>query len=67
MYAVDLMGDAGRTEPGRVPFKNAGDLTTWLDSLLDGLGLARTDLCGHSYGAWIAVTWAARPHRRIAT
>lgn len=65
VYAVDLMGDAGRTERRGTPFRNAGDLTTWLDSLLDGLGLARTDLCGHSYGAWIAVTYALHVPQRV--
>ena len=65
VYAVDLMGDAGRSESRGAPFKNADDLTTWLESLLDGLGLDRTDLCGHSYGAWIAVTYALHAPQRV--
>ncbi|MEV8087484.1 alpha/beta fold hydrolase [Streptomyces nigra] len=65
VYAVDLMADAGRSERRGAPFKNTDDLTTWLDSLLDGLGLDRTDLCGHSYGAWIAVTYALHAPQRV--
>ncbi|MEU6532243.1 alpha/beta hydrolase [Streptomyces sp. NPDC046928] len=65
VYAVDLMGDAGRTERRGTPLKNADDMMVWLDALLDGLGLAHTDLCGHSYGAWLAATYALHAPRRV--
>ncbi|WP_405614083.1 alpha/beta fold hydrolase [Streptomyces sp. NBC_00076] len=65
LYAVDLIGAPGRSAPA--PDRQArtvADLTTWLDALLKGLGLAETDLGGHSYGAWIALHYALRaPHR----
>ncbi|MFJ9743306.1 alpha/beta fold hydrolase [Streptomyces sp. NPDC101166] len=65
VYAVDLVGDAGRTERQGAPLKNADDLTAWLDALLDGLQLARTHLCGHSYGAWLAVRYALHAPQRV--
>ncbi|MFG2267846.1 alpha/beta fold hydrolase [Streptomyces sp. NPDC048720] len=65
VHAVDLMGDAGRTERHGTPLRDAGDLTAWLGALLDGLGLARTHLCGHSYGAWQAVRYALHAPQRI--
>ncbi|MGY0021261.1 alpha/beta fold hydrolase [Streptomyces sp. cg35] len=65
VHAVDLLGDAGRTERRGTPLKNADDLTAWLDALLDGLGLARTHLCGHSYGAWLAVRYALQAPQRV--
>ncbi|WP_078954056.1 alpha/beta fold hydrolase [Streptomyces globisporus] len=65
VHAVDLMGDAGRTERQGAPLRNADDLTAWLDALLDGLGLARTHLCGHSYGAWLAARYAAHAPSRV--
>ncbi|MFF3490039.1 alpha/beta fold hydrolase [Streptomyces sp. NPDC002795] len=65
IHAVDLLGDAGRTQRGGTPLKNADDLTAWLDALLYGLGLTRTHLCGHSYGAWLAVKYALRAPRRV--
>ncbi|MCO4699576.1 alpha/beta fold hydrolase [Streptomyces sp. RO-S4] len=65
VYAVDLLGDAGRTERRGTPLKGADDLTAWLDTLLDGLGLTRTHLCGHSYGAWLAATYAVRAPQRV--
>ncbi|MET9333381.1 alpha/beta fold hydrolase [Streptomyces cellulosae] len=65
VHAVDLLGDAGRTERRGVPLKGADDLTAWLDALLDGLGLTRTHLCGHSYGAWLAARYALHAPRRV--
>ncbi|MFD7765322.1 alpha/beta fold hydrolase [Streptomyces sp. NPDC059787] len=65
VHAVDLLGDAGRTERRGTPLKNADDLTAWLDALLDGLGLDRTHLCGHSYGAWMAVGYALHAPQRV--
>ncbi|WP_329467135.1 alpha/beta fold hydrolase [Streptomyces sp. NBC_01431] len=65
VHAVDLLGDAGRTQRGGTPLKRADDLTAWLDALLDGLGLARTHLCGHSYGACLAVKYALHAPQRI--
>ncbi|MGC0375740.1 alpha/beta fold hydrolase [Streptomyces sp. SAI-229] len=65
VHAVDLLGDAGRTERRGAPLRNADDLTAWLDALLDGLGLARTHLCGHSYGAWLAVGYALHAPQRV--
>ncbi|MFE0790350.1 alpha/beta fold hydrolase [Streptomyces mutabilis] len=66
IHAVDILGDAGRTDRnGDTPLKTADDLTAWLDSLLDELGLTRTHLCGHSYGAWLAVKYALHAPRRV--
>ncbi|MFK4111174.1 alpha/beta fold hydrolase [Streptomyces sp. NPDC002176] len=65
VHAVDLLGDAGRTERRGTPLRGADDLTAWLDALLDGLGLARAHLCGHSYGAWLAVKYALHAPRRV--
>ncbi|NBE52547.1 alpha/beta fold hydrolase [Streptomyces boluensis] len=64
IYAPDLMGDFGRSVPGGAPLRGADDLTAWLDSLLDALGLEGARFCGHSYGAWIALKYALHaPHR----
>ncbi|MEU8953701.1 alpha/beta hydrolase [Streptomyces sp. NPDC048518] len=64
VYAVDLLGDAGRTRHQGVALKSAADLTAWLDALLDQLALDRTHLCGHSYGAWLAATYALHAPQR---
>ncbi|MBV2155910.1 alpha/beta fold hydrolase [Kitasatospora sp. SUK 42] len=65
VLAVDLIGDPGRsvhdgTPPGGVP-----GLLGWLDAVLDRLDLPEADLCGHSYGAWIALEYALHAPTRI--
>ncbi|MFF2330356.1 MULTISPECIES: alpha/beta fold hydrolase [unclassified Streptomyces] len=64
VHAVDLIGDPGRSVAGDRAIRTVADLTTWLDAVLDGMGADRTALCGHSYGAWIALQYALHaPHR----
>ena len=64
VYAVDLIVDAGRSRnTGRKP-TTPGDLHSWLTNVLGGLGVARAAVCGHSYGAWLGLTYAiAQPDR----
>ncbi|MFD7643549.1 alpha/beta fold hydrolase [Kitasatospora sp. NPDC059795] len=66
VFAVDRIGEAGRSaSSGQRPLRDVEDLHGWLDAVLDGLGLERTDLCGHSYGGWIALSHALRRPDRI--
>jgi pimeloyl-ACP methyl ester carboxylesterase len=69
VYAVDRIGEPGGSQPGGSrrsdrPISSPADLLDWLDGVLDGLGAARADLCGHSYGGSIALSYALhRPDR----
>ncbi|MFD8209111.1 alpha/beta fold hydrolase [Streptomyces sp. NPDC059695] len=64
IHAVDLVGGPGRSRPDGSPIRTAADLRTWLDAVLDGLGLASAAFLGHSYGGWIALRYAlAAPDR----
>ncbi|AJT69037.1 hypothetical protein T261_7439 [Streptomyces lydicus] len=65
LYAIDRIGEPGRSVRGDRPIRSVGDLHGWLDGVFDGLGLARVDLCGHSYGGWIALTYALRAAERV--
>ncbi|MGW4381793.1 alpha/beta fold hydrolase [Kitasatospora sp. NPDC004531] len=66
VFAVDRIGEAGRSaRDGQRPLRTVEDLHDWLDAVLDGLGLERTALCGHSYGGWIALGHALRRPERI--
>ncbi|MFI9048470.1 alpha/beta fold hydrolase [Streptomyces sp. NPDC053427] len=65
VYAIDRIGEAGRSLRGDRPIRSVDELLDWLDGVLDGLGLGRTDLCGHSYGGWIALTYALRAPQRV--
>lgn len=64
VYAIDLMGDVGRTIHDGAPLRRTADLMSWMDSLYETLMLDTAQLCGHSYGAWIALNYALHaPHR----
>ncbi|MFF4223519.1 alpha/beta fold hydrolase [Streptomyces sp. L500] len=65
VYAVDILGDVGRSERAGLPLRTPRDLMTWLDAVLDGLGLETAALCGHSYGGWVATAYALHAPRRV--
>jgi pimeloyl-ACP methyl ester carboxylesterase len=62
VHAVDLPGNAGYT---RVSTVDADDLGGWLDTVLDALGGGPVDLAGHSYGGWLALTYALHAPDRV--
>jgi pimeloyl-ACP methyl ester carboxylesterase len=63
VYAVDVMGDAGRSEP-TAWISCASDMAAWLDETLRGLGVERAHLVGHSLGGFVALSTAVyRPNR----
>lgn len=64
VYALDTMGDPGRSMNDGRPIKGREDLMTWLEEAFRALGIERADLCGHSFGAWMALEYSLRaPHR----
>jgi pimeloyl-ACP methyl ester carboxylesterase len=65
VYAVDLMGDAGRSVSNGTPLRTPEDLHRWLTEVLDGLDVDRADFCAHSYGAWIALSYALASPARV--
>ncbi|MGV8871380.1 MAG: alpha/beta fold hydrolase [Rhodococcus sp. (in: high G+C Gram-positive bacteria)] len=65
VYAVDLMGDVGRSVRGDQPIDSVDELLNWVTSVLDELKLATAALCGHSYGGMIALAYALRNPGRV--
>src|SRR3984957_18845973 len=65
VHAVDQLGDAGLSVPSGRPIRRPADFMAWLDGLLDGLGLESAAFCGHSYGAWLALTYALHAQGRV--
>lgn len=63
--AVDRIGEAGLSRPGVRPPRDVDGLHAWLDGVLDGLGIARAAICGHSYGAWLALTYTLHAPERV--
>src|SRR5262249_14526480 len=65
IYAIDVVGEPGRSVQRR-PIRDAGDLASWLDEVLDALSLDAAHLVGASYGGWIALNYARRTPHRVA-
>jgi pimeloyl-ACP methyl ester carboxylesterase len=63
VYAVDVIGDAGKSVADRVMRKRT-DYAEWVREVFDGLRIERGDLLGHSYGGWLTLNMAlAYPDR----
>lgn len=63
VYAVDIIGDAGRSEGPRPTGEEAYCL--WLDDVLAGLDRCGMGLCGASFGAWLAAAYTRRFPGRV--
>src|SRR4029453_618162 len=60
VYAIDIMGDAGRSEP-RARIGDGSDMAAWLDETLLGLDIGRVHLVGHSLGGFAGLSTPAHP------
>ncbi len=64
LYAVDLIGEAGKSAPTRPDWKGPA-FVEWLEDVLDGLALDRATLLGLSQGGWAALKFAAAHPERV--
>jgi len=58
VYAMDIPGQPGRSDPNPPSFLNE-DYSNWLLDVLDDLGIERAHFAGISAGAWIAMRFAS--------
>jgi pimeloyl-ACP methyl ester carboxylesterase len=65
VYAVDVIGGPGRSVHDGRDISTPADLMTWLDTVFDGLGVDRAALAGHSYGGWMALSYALHAQGRV--
>lgn len=66
VYAVDIMGDVGRSQQ-REPIDDVTELAGWLDDVHAALELDEVRLVGHSLGGWVAINAAINRPRRLAS
>ena len=66
VYAADRPGEPGLSESGPTEIRERDDWMSWVGSLLDRLGLETCALVGHSYGGWIALSYALRAPERVS-
>ncbi|EMD29989.1 alpha/beta fold hydrolase [Amycolatopsis azurea] len=64
VYAVDLIGEAGRSEQ-TVPIRDGADQAAWLTTVLAELDLPSVHLVGYSFGGWLAANLAVRAPERL--
>ncbi|ORM10911.1 alpha/beta fold hydrolase [Prescottella equi] len=64
VYAIDFLGDPGRSVVGE-RLRSVEDLMWWLSDVLGALGLESVAVVGHSYGAMVALAFAARHPGRV--
>jgi len=64
MYAVDFIGSAGKGTQTR-PLLTRADCGNWLADVMNGLGLARSDIAGSSQGGWLALNLALLQPQRV--
>lgn len=64
VYAVDIIGDAGRSIQKK-PIQSVEDYSAWLDQVLNTLELERVHLVGASYGGWMALNQAIHSSRTL--
>ena len=64
VYAIDTMGQPGKSIPGE-PIRDAADYVTWLTATLNALKLDRIYLVGMSYGGWLALEYALAAPARV--
>jgi pimeloyl-ACP methyl ester carboxylesterase len=66
VYALDLIGEPGRSEQ-TAPIRDGADQAAWLDTVLATLNLPAAHLVGYSIGGWLAANLAVRHPKRLTS
>lgn len=64
VYAVDLLGEAGRSAPNR-PAWDSPAYAEWLDDVLNALQVEKAVLVGISQGGWTSLKYAVYKPERV--
>jgi pimeloyl-ACP methyl ester carboxylesterase len=63
-YALDVIGEPGRSAPSRPPWTGPA-YANWLTDVLAGLNLSNIALMGISQGGWLALKFATQHPERV--
>lgn len=66
VYALDALGDAGRSVQS-APLDSAAAQAAWVEEALAELEVEQAHVVGHSFGGWSATNYAVRHPGRVAT
>jgi pimeloyl-ACP methyl ester carboxylesterase len=64
-YAIDIPGQVGKSFLLK-PIKTPADFTIWLNEVFDALQIKQPYIIGHSYGGWLAVSFALSAPERVS-
>lgn len=64
VYAIDIIGDPGKSDSHR-PELGGAAYAEWLEDTLDALNLQRVNLLGCSFGGWLSLKFAAAHPERV--
>jgi len=64
IYAVDVIGDFGRSVPRKPPTSDAA-FAAWLGQTLDALAIVQTNLLGWSFGGFVAANFTRHQPQRV--
>ena len=64
VYALDIVGQPGKSDPATPSFLN-DDMSEWLLDVLDGLDIRRAHIAGTSVGGWMAMRFAIYAPERV--
>jgi pimeloyl-ACP methyl ester carboxylesterase len=65
VYAVDVMGDFGKSKP-TVAIKNRKAANQWILEVLDAMQFNKVDLAGHSMGGFLSLNFALDYPERVS-
>ena len=63
-YAVDVIGDVGRTVPSNPPTTER-DFANWLVEVFEGLGINKASVLAWSFGGFVATNFAIHEPNRV--
>ena len=64
VFAIDIIGECGKSAETRLPFKN-NHYSDWLLEIINYLNISTTAIIGNSLGGWIALDFAIKYPERI--
>jgi pimeloyl-ACP methyl ester carboxylesterase len=64
VFAIDIVGECGKSAETRLPFKN-NHYSDWLLEIINQLNISTTAIISNSLGGWIAIDFAIKYPDRI--
>ncbi|MFZ4929592.1 alpha/beta fold hydrolase [Chryseobacterium sp. Mn2064] len=66
VYAVDVVGEPGKSDQNRLPYGN-DNYSDWLNEVFQKLQIENANLIGLSQGGWLAVKFAVKFPKKVNT